>query len=158
MGHKIVMAGGGDYGDAVSKFWPLVAGFAVAIWTITRSWFARHDLSEKAKTTLVAIAQKAAGDVIKMQSDQISIQSNQITAQAKRIDQLESEFDGLQKKHSEMMASKDAEITLLRGECREAMTLAMSYERLLTENKVPHEQPIRPFWDVSGNELRAVRV
>lgn len=153
MGRKLVMAGGGqaDFGDVVTKYWPVVAGLAVAAWALLRSWFSRRALSEHAKNELVTIAQNAAKGVIRILQDE----NDRLNA---RVDLLENDFGKLQTKHAEMMASKDAEITLLRGECREAMTLAMSYEHLLTENSIPHEQPIRPFWDVSGTDLRPIKV
>lgn len=58
------------------------------------------------------------------------------------------------KDHAEKITAKDAEIALLRGRLRQALATADTYERKLTENKIPHEPPAPPFWLIEAGDYR----
>jgi signal transduction histidine kinase len=127
--------------DLLAKYWPVVAGVCVGGWTMARSWLRERDLSDKAKGELITIAQNAAKDVIHtLEEDSKRLRT--------RVDELEDEVRELQKSG----VTKDAELSLVRGELRQWKAVAAAYEKLLEANGIPHEKPSQPFWRLDAGD------
>lgn len=138
--------------DAVTKYWPIIAGGAVAAWTVFRAWATgrRKDEERDARETaaklqqrndLIGIAEEVSGKaLLRLQGE--------VDRQAKRVSELEDEVREL---HTAMNV-KDAELSLLRGELREWKARADAYEKLLEANNIPHEKPRQPFWRVDAGD------
>ena len=142
-------------GDVLTRFWPLVAGFAVAGWTLLREWASgrRHRDKETAaaltqRGALITIAQDAAKGVIQILTDE----NRRLSL---RVDELEDGMKKMMSETSTAMRIKDAENLLLRGDLRQAMTFLESYEKLLTEHGVEHQQPSKAFWSLDNGQVRS---
>lgn len=156
------MATGGHdgFGEAATKYWPIAAGLAAAGWTSFKAWLSGRKAKDREAKALIAaaalqrgelveIAQKAAKDVIKILTDENARLS-------KEVDDLRFEFKELQISTAKALMTKDNELMLLRGDLRQALSFAGSYDRLLTEHSIPHEKPSKPFWEIVGNEVHLV--
>lgn len=143
-----------DFGAALTKLWPMITGVAIASWALVRTFLTgrRSEAQEKAaalkqKGELINIAQDAAKGVIKILNEENERLSNE-------VESLRREFKALQISTSAALMTKDTEILLLRGELRQALSFAGSYDRLLTEHGIPHEKPVKPFWELVNNEIK----
>lgn len=119
--------------DAPSWVGYVVVG-APGAWAVVKLWLdGRKDRSQQ-RTDLIKLAQEVAADAIKSLQD--------------RVEALEEELTELRKEHAQSIASKDAEIAMLRGELRQWQAIADTYERQLTDAGIPHEKPSQPIWRV----------
>ena len=47
-------------------------------------------------------------------------------------------------------------VTLLRGDLRQALSFANSYGRLLIDHDIPHEPLAKPFWELSDDQVKYI--
>lgn len=123
-----------DVADFLKAAWPYAIVAAPGLWAVWKQWNDGRKGRSKERVDLLKLAQEVAADAIKSLQD--------------RVEALEEELTELRKEHAQSIASKDAEIALLRGEVRQWQALADAYERQLTEAGVPHEKPSQPIWRV----------
>lgn len=140
-----------DLGDLADKLptWLLLAAFgAPGFWAVFKQWDAGRKDGAKQHADLVKIAQEAAAGVIE------DLQAH-IDRLHTRISNLEAELNEARREHSETVASKDAEIALLRGQVRQWQALAQSYEQKLSQAGIEHELPRQPFWGLPAGDTPA---
>jgi hypothetical protein len=123
----------------LEKAWPFLIVGAPGLFAAWKAWTTQ-------RSDLVKIAQDAAGAVIQSLRDEA-------VRLAKRLEQVESELDELRKEHAQMMANKDARITLLEGEQRQLQAQVEAYRRILASHDLP--DPGRPaFFELQGGALK----
>lgn len=137
-GHEVDV---GDLAGHVPQWVLLVAVGAPGVWAVATRWMDNHKARGKERVDLVRLAEEVSAKAIA-----------RLQAQ---IDALEAELNELRKEHADTIASKDAELALLRGQLRQALALADVYERKLTENGIPHEKPAQPFFLVPAGDYPA---
>ena len=125
--------------------WPNAVAVAGAGWALLKVYTAKREATQKQRTDLVKIAQEAAAGVI----DDLQQHIDRLHG---RIQALEEELMLARKEHSDTIAAKDAELSLLRGRLRQALANVEAYERLLTANKIPHPQPMQAFYLVEAGD------
>jgi hypothetical protein len=125
----------------IIRAWPFAAAAAPGVfagWQVWRN--ARRD-NRKDRADLVKIAQEAAGSVI------ADLREDNDRARA-QLDDIRSDFDDFRKAHDLMIADKDAELAMLRGENRQLKAALESRERLLAANGIPYEPLTQAIWQV----------
>jgi ATP/maltotriose-dependent transcriptional regulator MalT len=142
--------------DILTKYWPLVAGFAMAGWALFREWASgrRRRSRETAaalsqRGALITIAQDAAKGVIQILTDE----NRRLSA---RVDEIEDEMKRLQAETTLSLRTKDSEIMLLRGDLRQALSFVSAYDKLLSEHAIEHQQPSKPFWVLADGHVASV--
>lgn len=123
---------------ALLKEWgPFVGAAVVGVLPWVKMWRDGRKARATDAATLIKLAQQVAEDAIKDLRN--------------RVKELEDEVTELRKEHAQSIAAKDAKIALLEGELRQAWATADAYERLLTDNDIPHEKPSQPIWRVPAS-------
>jgi hypothetical protein len=118
----------------LQQWGPLAGGIMVSFPPWIKMWIDGRKVASDERTDLIRIAQDAAASVINSLQD--------------RVEALEAELTKFREESDKRLASKDAELSMLRGQLRQWMALAEAYERLLETNNIPHEKPAQPFWRV----------
>jgi hypothetical protein len=140
-----------EFADALLKFWPVVAGIGVGAWAMIRSFFADRALTEKSKDELESIARGAV-------KDSIAILSNDNKRLHGELIELRDEFEGFRMEQAKILLSKDGEIAMLRGEVRGILATALSFASKLDAAGIDHEKISPHYWDVSGYQIKEMRV
>jgi len=130
-------------GEAITRYWPIVAGIAGGGWLWLKERFRRRELSDHAKGEIITIAQNAATGMIAI-----------LEAEAARLRIRVDELEEVVREMGSMMASKDADFIMLRGRYRQAMATLQLYERLLSQHGIPHDPPAEPMWEIVGSDLK----
>jgi hypothetical protein len=137
------------------ELWPIVAGagagfasFAGAIFT----WFKwrqdsrrlradAQDARERQKADLFQIAQEVAQELVQDLRAEVQRLRGEVAV-------LEAEMLAMRRDHAESLASKDAELAVLRGELRAKDAMLAAYERYVTKNGLEPLHPTEPFYRV----------
>lgn len=122
----------------LEQSWPFLVVGAPGLFAAWKAWTTQRN-------DLVKIAQEAAGSVIQSLRDEALRLSD-------RLAQVEDELDELRKEHAQMMANKDAQISLLEGEKRQLQAQVEAYRRILAAHDI--SDPARPaFFELKGGGL-----
>lgn len=163
-----------DVAHLANQLWPTVFNGAV-IAACIKLWFdarkdrreaekARVGVEQQQRTDILKIAQEAAAGVIEDLREDVD-RERKLRAEQRaenerislRLEKVEREFAEFRKVHDMMIADKDAELTLLRGENRQLKAVVDAYERLLSEHNIPHRRPaLNPIWEVSSGEAKPI--
>lgn len=124
---------------------PIVSGLLVGALPWLKLWAAARESGGQRRADLIKIAQEAAASVI----DELRAEADRLR---ERLEKVEGDFGEFRRTHDTMIADKDAEIAMLRGQLRQALAHADTYERLLTKHEIPHDKPTQPFWRVAAGD------
>lgn len=103
-----------------------------------------------ARNDLIKIAQEAAGAVIQsLRDDNESLRDE--------LEGVKRDFAEFRETHDAMIRDKDAELSLLRSQVRQAWSFVCSFVRLLDEHGIAHEDPIQPAWMIEAGPYPAER-
>lgn len=126
---------------------PWITGLAVGTLPWLKLWSDSQAAHRKDRADLVKIAQEAAASVIKDLRDEADRLQDRVAA-------LEDELSTLRRDHAETVAAKDAKITLLEGQLRQALAESQAYHRLLSANGIVHAPPKQTFYELEGGEVQ----
>lgn len=105
------------------------------------------------RADLVKIAQEAAGAVIKDLRDEIDRAHDDRDHLRRRLEEVEDELADFRRLHDAMIAEKDAELTILRGENRQLRAMLDSHRRMMEANGLTPPLMSEQFWIVPpGNQ------
>lgn len=90
----------------------------------------------KDRADLVKIAHEAAGALIKDLREEIERGNEDRDQLRRRLEEVENELADFRRKHDAIMADKDAELAILRGENRQLRAMLDSHRRLLEANGI----------------------
>lgn len=134
-----------DVGDLFKQLWPYAIVAAPGLWAVWKQLSSGQAASRKERIDLVRLAEEVSANAIKeLREDNAALRG--------RLDEIEEEFAAFRRTHDGMIADKDAELALIRGENRQLKALLEAYERLLEANGIPHEKPMQPYWRVAAGE------
>lgn len=141
--------------EFLKDFGPLIFGGSGFL-TAVKVWFdARAARKAEAATRasqeidLIKIAREVAGATI-------ADLRTQVGDLQKQLGDVQAEFATFRKTHETMIADKNAELAMLRGQVRSLKATVDAYERLLTQHNIPHTKPVEPFTDLREGEARSV--
>lgn len=103
---------------------------------------------KKERLDLAAIAQDAVKDLIKDLREELDRGNKDRDQLRHRLEEVEHELADFRRKHDAMIADKDAELTLLRGENRQLLAMLESYRRLMKANGIEPPPVTQQFWSV----------
>lgn len=111
------------------------------------------------QANLIKIAQDVAGDLVKDLREEIKRANEDRDELRREGDQLRRDLEGVKtelaefrRKHDAMMADKDAELALLRGENRQLLAILESYRRLLEANGIDPPPMTQPFFRIPAGD------
>lgn len=125
--------------------WPYLVTASPAAWLLYLRWSDSKKQFRAERADLIQIAQEAAGHVIGDLRAEIDRLRTEMA-------ELHTEIATARKEHAVMLAQKDAEITMLRGELRQREALLEAYERVLKANNIDPPKQNRT-WVLDGGEL-----
>jgi hypothetical protein len=134
--------------DVAKETWPILAGAGAGVVSFMGAiitWLKWRDdadklredaanAREKQKGDLVSIAQRVAGELVQDLRDEVKRLRAEVAA-------LESEMLALRKDHADIIAAKDAELTVLRGELRQKDATIDALQRYISANGLPQPTP-----------------
>jgi DNA repair exonuclease SbcCD ATPase subunit len=129
-----------DLPTAVEKYWTQAAALGAAVFTAWRWWVERRDRRRleaeaertaraSAKLDLTRLAQEAAGDVVQILREEVG-------RLAEELSDVRTEMREMQREHIQMIAGKDAELAVARGQIRQLETKCETYRRLLADHGI----------------------
>jgi hypothetical protein len=136
-----------DFPTAIEKYWTHVAlsvGGGVGLW---RWWVERRD-KRRLEVEAARVARAAAKlDIDRLARDLIDDAVEILRAEVKRLgdelNDIKAEMRQQQNDHIQMIAGKDAELAVARGQIRQLEARCDIYRRLLLD----HEIPVPPTFD-----------
>lgn len=144
---------------ALKDFWPAVLALVAALkfWLDARvsrraelgARLAADEAKAVQRTDLIKIAHDVAGGLIA----ELRTESDRLR---KRVAEIETEFASFRKVHDKMIGDKEAELSLLRGRVKSLEATLDAYERLLTQNNIPHAKPAEHFTVLRDGVAEAV--
>lgn len=135
--------------SALQKAWPFLVAVAPGAFALWRFETARRRGLRTDRKDLIKIAHDAAAQVI----EQLQAEIDRLRAQ---LDEVDRELSILRKDHAEMMAQKDARITMLEGEKRALEAQVHSLENLLVRSGVTPPKPGATYWEMKDGQLEAI--
>lgn len=123
-------------------WWPILVAAGPGVWAIWRDFRQRRKDGTRDKADLVRIAQEAAAAVI-----------SDLREEAQR---LRDRLDKTEREHMEMIAAKEARITMLEGELRHQKMENEALRDLLTRNGIPAPKQSTPYYEIRNGELLPV--
>lgn len=114
----------------IERVWPYVITSVPGAWALWKVWVGGQALVRADRTDLIKIAQEAAGAVI----EDLREETDRLRA---RLEEVERELSDLQKRHTDMIADKDAKITMLEGENRQLLAQIDAYRDILARHGIP---------------------
>lgn len=140
----------------IERAWPyaLVAGPGLfALWKYYRdAELAKARLGvedRRDRQDLIKIAQEAAGEVI----DELRQEAARLR---ERLETVEAELQKVRKDNADMMAAKDAKITMLEGENRQLQQRLRACEHLLERHHIPAPRQGETYWEMDDGGLRPI--
>lgn len=129
-----------DLPTAVEKYWTHTVAVAAAVWTAWRWLAERRDRRQleaeaarsaraAAKLDLTRLAQEAAGDVVQILRDEVGRLADELS-------DVRAEMREMQREHIQMIAGKDAELAVARGQIRQLEAKCETYRRLLADHDI----------------------
>lgn len=136
------------------KTWgPWVTALAAGLLPYMTLWGKSKSDRTKERADLVKIAQEAAGAVIKDLRDEIDRAHDDRDQLRHRLEEVEYELADFRRKHDAMIAERDAELTMLRGENRQLRAMLDSHRRFMEANGLTPPLMQEQFWLVPpGNQ------
>lgn len=127
--------------------WPYLVVAVPGVWAAFVQFRRFSSEDRKERSDLVKIAQDAAGAVIQDLRDEAD-------RLRQRLEAVEAELNGLRKEHAMMLADKDAQITLLKGEKNQLQAELDALKRWLAKKgiEVPTARG-EVYWELDGGEV-----
>ncbi len=130
-----------DLPTAIKEYWAYVTTAAAGIWIVVKAALERRDKRraevEASRTARAALkldlnrlAQEAVGDAVEILRAEVKRLSDELA-------DVRAEMRHQQSEHIQMIAGKDAELAVARGQIRQLETKCDFYRRLLLDAEIP---------------------
>lgn len=130
----------------LETYWPYLIVAVPGLYAVWKQWQAARQVARKDRADLIKIATEAAGAVI----EDLRAEIERLKGE---VEDLHSELASARREHAEMIAHKDAQITLLQGEKRQLEQQVAALEDFLRRHGIEPPKQGQTYWTMQDGAL-----